>query len=224
MNTAVLSRGFPFARSSSLSLARLLSAYHIPIVDTSLAVEHKRKMIDESRVGIYRFAGPILYAVTYAIGFFFNRSDRRAVGTLFFLFGTLVVSMVGAFFAPDVPIIDPLMHLAFWSVLAIVAIVIVHNTLVMLWKFDPSFLDYADASTIWERRSVKDADGNIDLFSVPEHLHDRIERASRIPDAEVSIERFSFDPLIVVTRKRGLITETVYIGGWDTHNPLIDDA
>ena len=224
MNTAVLTRGFPLARSSSLSLARLLSAYHIPVIDTSLAVAHKHKMIDESRVGIYRFFGPILYAITYAIGFFFNRSDRRAMWSLLFLLGTLMVSMVGAFFTPDMPIIDPLMHLAFWSVLGIVAIVIVHNTLVMAWKVDPSFLDYADASTIWERRGVKDADGKIDLFSVPEHLHDRIKRASQIPDAEVSIERFSFDPLIVVTRRRGLIFETVYIGGWDTHNPLIDDA
>ena len=224
MNTAVLTRGFPLVWSSPLSLARLLSAYHIPIVDTSLAVEHKRKMIDESRVGIFRIVGPILYALTKVMSFFFNQNDRRAVLSLLFLVATFVVSAIGAFMAPDVPTIDPLMHLAFWSTIVIFAVVFVHGTLTDISLFRPVFFEYVDASTIWERRAVKDAEGKLDLSFVPTHLHDRIKRASQIPDAEVFIERFSYDPLILVSRRQGLFAETVYIGGWDTHNPLIDDA
>ena len=222
MNTAVLTRGFPLARQSSLSLARLLTAYHIPIVDHSLACAHKRDTVLRNRDGIYRFIGPVLYALSVVLTFLL--SDRHISKTVAGLVAYATIVLIALFAAPVLAPIQPIAAAISWAGLAVLIVLFVHFFVTMAASVDARFFEYAEASAIWDRRPVLDSNGNMDLSFVPGHLHDRIKRASQIPDAQVQIERFGFDPLILVTRRIGLVFETVYIGGWDTGNPKIDKA
>lgn len=222
MYTTALTRGFPLLLRSPLSLERLLSAYHIPIVDHSLARAHKRDTVLRNRDGIYRFIGPVLYALSVVLTFLL--SDRHISKTVTGLvaYGTIV--LIALFAAPSLASIQPIAAAISWAGLAAFIVLFIHFFITMAASVDIRFFEYAEASAIWDRRPVTDAHGNMDLSFVPGHLHDRIKRASQIPDAEVQIERFGFDPLILVTRRIGLVTQTVYIGGWDTGNPKIDKA
>lgn len=219
MSTETLDWGLSEKGNAYLSLEQLVSAHRIPIVPIDVALAHKQHLIEMSRYGIFLFFGPILYAIGAILDFFFNKTVRRALGTTIFLLVTLVTTMIGGFFGPSEPTtIVSVMQLTFWTIAAVFAIIVGHTMLRMF------FFEYADASTVWERQPVRGKHGYLYLESVPDHLHDRIKRAASIPDAEVQIERFSIDPLVLVTRRTGLFVETVYIGGWATGNPLIDDV
>jgi hypothetical protein len=89
--------------------------------------------------------------------------------------------------------------------------------------------ELAQARATWERRLITDrhAKSLTEHFRVPERLHGRVQRLSALPDAEVHVEEFLWDPFLVVTRRVGpfgLFFEEAYIGGWDTGVPAIDEA
>jgi hypothetical protein len=87
----------------------------------------------------------------------------------------------------------------------------------------------AEARATWQRRLVtaKHAKSLTEHFKIPERLHGRVQRLSTLSGADVHVEEFLWDPLLVVTRRVGpfgLFFEEAYIGGWDTGVAAIDEA
>lgn len=211
-------------RAPSLLVA--LATLHIPIISSSLAQEHRREMVAQSRIGIYQVFGPIFYAVSSFLDLI-TRSDRR-----FGLFVLFMVALIGvsASIATTLPFLG--MNNAYFvaativSVIAVVALFIYGGAVFLAaTPYSPLSPEFGLATTIWERHTVNPLDpASLNLYAVPEHLHGRMRRAAAIDGAKVHIERFRFDPLVVVTRRRLFYTETAYIGGWDTGKADIDNA
>jgi hypothetical protein len=208
------------------SLRATFALLHIPIISSSLARQHKREMIDDSRVGIYRVLGPIFYALSSFLDLI-SRSDRRFGIVALCMAVTIVASTVLAFALPYFGLSN-----TYFIVLAIAGTVasvtlIVYGSIASfaLSGFSPFSQEFGLAATIWERHEVDPFDpASLLLYRVPEHLHGRMRKAAAIDGVRVHVERFKFDPLVVATREHFLYTETVYIGGWDTGKPAIDNA
>lgn len=210
----------------SSSLQAMLTLLHIPIISTSLAREHKREMVSDSRVGIYRVLGPILYVLSSFLDFLTRKEGRLELFSLF------LVALIGVSTAISVTLPFLGINNSYFVIAAMVSVamavgLVMYGMVVTfaLSSFSLFSQEFGLASSIWERNTVDPYDPvALVLYRIPEHLHERMRRAAAIDGVRVHVESFNFDPLIVVTYDHLLYTETVYIGGWDTGKDAIDKA
>jgi hypothetical protein len=217
MTTAILNTGTQALQQHSLSLAQELAQRGIPIIDNSIVKKHMRKTVTESRRGIYRLIGPLLYGFMSILNFTISSSHSMHTWSLIMLMCVVsgLASWFGLLYA----------NVAFFFALGLIAgfIVCFFGMLALHAKLGHT-ASFARATMIWIRTEMDANRASLLAFSVPERLHDRAARTTQIDGVKLNRLHFGPDPLLEVVRIRGLRVERAFIGGWETGVPAIDNA
>lgn len=211
-----------------LSLDAQLEALGIPVLPHREVRAHKRKLVQESRIGLYKLVGPFMYLLSSIIVHLVQAGEHLkqyvVVTALAF-----VACVVMAFIAPllGLPVLP--FSIAAWAIVGTVVVLgaylfsfaIVEANHPLYLPTDNAFMS---AATVWVRTEIKAFDAeSLKRYGVPEHLLRRAQAAGSLPGAHVHVDEFKLDPFLVLTVRNGLIKHTRYIGAWDTHNPLLDN-
>ena len=211
-----------------LSLDAQLEALGIPVLPHREVRAHKRKLVQESRIGLYKLVGPFMYLLSSIIVHLVQAGEHLkqyvVVTALAF-----VACVVMALIAPllGLPVLP--FSIAAWAIVGTVVVLgaylfsfaIVEANHPLYLPTDNAFMS---AATVWVRTEIKAFDAeSLKRYGVPEHLLRRAQAAGSLPGAHVHVDEFKLDPFLVLTVRNGLIKHTRYIGAWDTHNPLLDN-
>lgn len=210
-----------------LTLAEDLGFYSVPILSIGNVRTHKRQVIDNHRVGVYKLLGPIFYPISALFGFI-GRDNSRLQWTL--MAGVLMplFSLLMWVSEPSYTLTSTIgMYLCLYSseLVAMLCLYFLAKEITFFSRPGTACFNAQAAMTNWNRQCILLFDDKtLEAFKVPAHLRGRARRAHRLEGVQVFVESFKADPFLVVTRKRGWRFEQVYIGAWDTGVVSLDEA
>ena len=210
-----------------LTLAEDLDISSIPILAITDVRAHKRHMIDQHRVGIYKLLGPIFYQISGLLNFI-GRDNSRLQWTFVVAVLLPLFSLLAWVTEPSYSLTSTIgEYICLCSSGAVVALCLyfVAKEITFFSLPGTAFFRAQAAMTTWDRwRLLSFDEKTLNAFKVPSHLRERIRHAGRVEDTQIFVEAFQADPFIVVTRRSGWRFEQVYIGAWGTGVLSLDDA
>ncbi len=228
MNMAMTATAITEARP--LPLDAQLEALGIPVLPRAEVGAHKRTMVQESRIGLYKLVGPLMYLLSsiFLPSLMLNNEWLKryaAAGASTFVACVIMAFVAPVFGLPALPFVAAAGSIAGAVILLVSYIVLFAIVEARHPLFLPSDTPFMKAASVWMRMQVMafDAD-SLTRYRIPAHLHARARAASSLSGARVYVESFGLDPFLVLTLTDGVVTRTRYIAAWDTGNPHFDNA
>lgn len=192
------------------TLTGRLRDYGVRTLPKEWVLAHKERVLREHRAGVPRLR---LYAAIICV----RALDHAWLSSLVIAVTVAVASgFLGHYFGSSHFPIE-----VFIGSGIVVAILVWAIALCLLPPVSLSWItnEFLALGNYWQRIPYR----NFQRFSnIPGPLLKRATRAERLYGAQVYVEQFGRDPLLVVVQKSGWSKTEQYIGAWDTGDPRLD--